>query len=331
MSNQEKKSLLDTNNEFQVAEVFGANYKDIRNPTKQQEHEKHVGAENPAANMTFEEFNLSKPAYVSSSSQNTIGGSTSNSATYIAPPGPTMVPLDDNNLGFGNPSGESVPEFMPSAQAPMEQKNYHFWNIQYYSFLFNVDTKQVGHRVARALSPYPPNFFEVISANPDLYGPFWIATTLVFLMAAAGNVAAYFQHLKDSGSSEQWKFDIDKLSEAVGVIYGFITIIPLILWGFFKYKKIPLTLMDVLCIYGYSFFVYIPISFLSVIPFDWIKWVMVGIATAISTSLIMSNFFKVLKSNVFIAGIVALVLGLLHVAFGLVCILCFFGNACNKS
>jgi len=317
MSKQEKTSLLDTKNEFQATDVFGANYKDITNPTKQKEHEKHVGANDPTTNMKFEEFNLSTPAYVSPPPQN------NSTSTYILPP-VSVVPLDDTNNPFNQPPPN---EFAPTQQIPIEQKDYHIWNVQYYSFLFNVDTKQVGHRVIRALSPFPPTFFDVIAANPDMYGPFWIATTMVFLLAATGNVASYFMHLRNSGSSTSWKFDIDKLSEAVGVIYGFITVIPLLLWGFCRYRKIPLRLMDILCIYGYSFVVYIPISFLSVIPVTWIKWVMFGIATIISTSLIITNFFNVLKTNVFVAVIVVLILGSLHVGFGLTCVLYFFNGA----
>jgi len=34
-----------------------------------------------------------------------------------------------------------------------------------------------------------PEFLEVTKDKPDLYGPFWIFTTLIFLLTAAGNFA----------------------------------------------------------------------------------------------------------------------------------------------
>ena len=54
-----------------------------------------------------------------------------------------------------------------------------FWTITYYQPLFDVDTVQVLNRIKSALLPRPRGaFFELVAANPDLYGPFWIATTV---------------------------------------------------------------------------------------------------------------------------------------------------------
>ena len=36
-----------------------------------------------------------------------------------------------------------------------------------------------------------PIFFALIKEKPDLWGPFWIATTLVFLLAVTGNFTSY--------------------------------------------------------------------------------------------------------------------------------------------
>jgi len=61
---------------------------------------------------------------------------------------------------------------------------------------------EVLERLKKSLIPWPPNFINIVRANPDLYvshhlfcleinnfryGPFWITTTVVFLMGAAGN------------------------------------------------------------------------------------------------------------------------------------------------
>ena len=37
----------------------------------------------------------------------------------------------------------------------------------------------------------PQAGWEEVAPNPDLYGPFWVSTTLVFSMAAAGTFANY--------------------------------------------------------------------------------------------------------------------------------------------
>ena len=70
--------------------------------------------------------------------------------------------------GFSDPSAAPVPS---GAGA--------FWTITYYQPLFDVDTVQVLNRIKGSLLPRPRGaFFELIAANPDLYGPFWIATTV---------------------------------------------------------------------------------------------------------------------------------------------------------
>jgi hypothetical protein len=57
---------------------------------------------------------------------------------------------------------------------------------------FNVDTADVLRRMRDSVACIlRPDFLERVGDSPDLYGPFWIATTLVFLSAVAGNVAAW--------------------------------------------------------------------------------------------------------------------------------------------
>lgn len=39
---------------------------------------------------------------------------------------------------------------------------------------------------------YPrANFLDVLEGNPDLYGPFWIATTVVFILFMGGTISQY--------------------------------------------------------------------------------------------------------------------------------------------
>jgi len=209
---------------------------------------------------------------------------------------------------------------------PTEQKNYKIWNIEYYQFLFNVNTAQVFHRILRSLVPFPPKFFEIIHENPDFYGPFWTATTLVFMLAATGNVASFLNSYL-TGTATTWSFDIEALGVAAGCIYGYLIIIPLILWGVSKYYKLELQLLDILCIYGYSFFIYLPVSVLCVIPFDYVRWIVIGLGGLISTALVILNFFKALRGHMATGLILLIVMAALHLAFALTCKLYFFYGA----
>lgn len=80
-----------------------------------------------------------------------------------------------------------------------------FWSLEYYTFLFNVDTNEVLYRLLRSLIPYPPTFLDLVKRNPDLYGPFWIASTLIFFITFSSHIAAYLS----SGSS--YEYDVGKL------------------------------------------------------------------------------------------------------------------------
>lgn len=55
-----------------------------------------------------------------------------------------------------------------------------------------MTSELVKKRVMAAFNPYMEHFFELENSyKPDLYGPFWVFTTLIFILAASGNLATY--------------------------------------------------------------------------------------------------------------------------------------------
>eukprot|EP00658_Telonema_sp_P-2_P004379 TRINITY_DN1163_c0_g1_i2.p1 TRINITY_DN1163_c0_g1~~TRINITY_DN1163_c0_g1_i2.p1 ORF type:complete len:162 (-),score=30.98 TRINITY_DN1163_c0_g1_i2:899-1384(-) len=68
------------------------------------------------------------------------------------------------------------------------------FSVEFYRQYFDVDTDQVQSRIMKALKPMSSSFIDEVGPNPDLYGPFWISATLVFVTAAAGNLASYISH-----------------------------------------------------------------------------------------------------------------------------------------
>jgi hypothetical protein len=53
-----------------------------------------------------------------------------------------------------------------------------------------VDTSSVLARCWAALWPRD-NFLDVLEGNPDLYGPFWIATTVILILFLGGTISQY--------------------------------------------------------------------------------------------------------------------------------------------
>ncbi|MDP2439551.1 MAG: Yip1 family protein, partial [archaeon] len=162
----------------------------------------------------------------------------------------------------------------PIKPAPVDDgKEYKFWEIEYYQKYFNVTTMDVLTRMAKSLVPYGDNFFKTIERNPDLYGAFWVPTTLIFFMAATGNFGTYLA----CDDPSLYSADFLKVVYGAIAIYGYVAVLPLVLWGVFKYFGIPLGLTENLCLYGYSLTVYLPIAVLAIVPSGILRWVLLGV------------------------------------------------------
>ncbi len=66
----------------------------------------------------------------------------------------------------------------------------NFLSVDFYRRFFDVDTDEVGARILGAVVPVRGRSFlqDVTKRRPDLYGPFWICTTLVVSVAVTGNM-----------------------------------------------------------------------------------------------------------------------------------------------
>ena len=58
---------------------------------------------------------------------------------------------------------------------------------------FNVDVDEVKEKIISSIIPFNRNFHELAERNPDLYGPFWIFTTLILLISLAGNLSNFLE------------------------------------------------------------------------------------------------------------------------------------------
>lgn len=164
------------------------------------------------------------------------------------------------------------------------------FSIRYYAPYFDVSTSQVRHRIQAAVLPRPRGaFFSMIEPNPDLYGPFWISTTLIFAMAMTGNLASFFSFTPDAASPE-WHYDFSHLTSAGFFVWAYVVCCPLAVWALLKYQMdAPKRLADVACLYGYALSVFIPISVLCVLPSNALRWLLVGAGGLLSGLFLISN------------------------------------------
>ena len=207
--------------------------------------------------------------------------------------------------------------------------SYPFYSIKRYRGYFDVSTQDVLGRMYRpVVFFFKSDFREHMNDNPDLYGPFWIASTLVFISAAAGNTASYIAyHRKHHGEADGsgWYYDVDKVGGSMALFYGYIGIIGVILYGILRYYKAGVSLATVWCTYGYALVSYIPMAALCVVPIELARWIFVGMATAMSGTFIVRNFQTIvteaagMKASFLLLGMVGV-----HAALGLALKLYFF-------
>ncbi|WCJ43163.1 Integral membrane Yip1 family protein [Euphorbia peplus] len=149
------------------------------------------------------------------------------------------------------------------------------FTVAAYKPYFDIDTSDVLERIKDSLFPFRGSFTEKTASNPDLYGPFWICTTLIFVAASIGTFVTYISHKLQK---KEWEYDINVVTWSAGLFYGYVTIIPIALYVILKYFSAPSGLAQLFCLYGYSLFIFIPALCLSIVPVEIFRWVISGVA-----------------------------------------------------
>ncbi|KAM3065515.1 hypothetical protein ACMFMF_011000 [Clarireedia jacksonii] len=180
----------------------------------------------------------------------------------------------------------------PATSSPSTSKRY-LWSLHFYSQFFDVDTSSVLARCWAALYPRA-NFLDVLEGNPDLYGPFWIATTVIFILFMGGTVSLYLAERGDGN----FAYDFGLLSGAAGLIYGYTFIIPILLFLALKYfGSESANLLECCALYGYSNLVWIPVALVSWSGITIMNWVFVGVGFGLSVAFLLRNLYPVLSAT----------------------------------
>nr|CAB3465049.1 unnamed protein product [Digitaria exilis] len=127
----------------------------------------------------------------------------------------------------GGNGGGYRPPGAPADGDVESQANWKgYFNIASYAPYFNVDTDVVVDRLISSVYPMD-GFYRKIDANPDMYGPLWITTTLIFMLAAFGNFATYLMQKKTD--PKIGNFDVGYFNWAASVMYGYAIIVLLLI------------------------------------------------------------------------------------------------------
>ncbi|XP_014249354.1 protein YIPF2 [Cimex lectularius] len=174
------------------------------------------------------------------------------------------------------------------------------WQLEFYKKLFDVDTEEVLHRLRWSFVPYG-NFLQTcVKDKPDLYGPFWISMTLIFSMTITGNIADYFQ--SSLGEDRHWKYNFHTVTTIAMVIFFYSWLLPCVIWAFLHWygsSLEKLKLMQIISLYGYCLFIFVPLSALWLIPKQWFQWIITMSAATASGLVLMKAMFPVFTKKMY--------------------------------
>jgi protein YIPF1/2 len=206
-----------------------------------------------------------------------------------------------------NPSRKIQPDsapFLSSAANPATQPNSSepptkrlLWTLSFYAQFFDVDTSTVLTRAKYTLLPFFPStppFLDTLDGNPDLYGPFWVATTVVAILFLRGTISAYLA----AQNRKTFEYDFTLLSAAAGLIYGYTLLVPGALWGALRWFGAQgLDLIECYALYGYANLYWIGVALLSWSPIDGLNYALVAFGFAASVFFLLKNLLPVISAT----------------------------------
>ena len=153
---------------------------------------------------------------------------------------------------------------------------------------FKVTFNDIKSRIISSFIPIRNDFYKIAENNPDLYGPFWIYTTLIYVIAAGGALSYYFTN---SANNYFQMF----VPIAGSILYSFGFGFPFVLWITMKIFKIDMKYVSLICLYGYSLCCLIPVLILCATGFGWIQWIFLAYGILNSTAFILINIWFLIR------------------------------------
>ncbi|OJJ86465.1 Yip1 family protein [Aspergillus glaucus CBS 516.65] len=220
-------------------------------------------------------------------------------------------------LGGAGPSHSHGRDRSPGGSA----SKHRWWSLHYYAQFFDVDTNEVLRRCVAAVYPRT-NFLDVLEGNADLYGPFWIATTVVVILFLTGTISQWLSNNDD----QHFEYDFTLLSGAAGLIYGYTGVVPIALWGALRwFGSSTADLIECWALYGYSNLIWIAVALVSWSPLTALNWALVGVGFAWTVFFLLRNLWPVLSATDAKASKILLVLViLLHAGLAIAIKILFF-------
>jgi hypothetical protein len=108
---------------------------------------------------------------------------------------------------------------------------------------------------------------------------------------------------------------------------------PTFIYFFFRWRlnRTEYTFLELLCIYGYSLTIFIPISILWIIPINWLQWTLTIVSSLISGSVLIVTFWPTGNSDHKPLNALSMLVVLLAHLLMAICIMLVFFHISDKN
>jgi hypothetical protein len=178
-------------------------------------------------------------------------------------------------------------QYSPEHGSPQEQREgprgglCSCFTVDYYHPYFDVNTVDVKTRLLESIKLWwGQPFMELIAENPEFYTPFWNAMTLLLTVAITDNFSSW---TKAAAAGTDWDYDMRSLVTCSSLVFGFVSVVPFLLWIGLQQVEVPVTLPQLVCIYGYGQTPYIIAAVVCAIPSPAVAWLAMMCACVAST------------------------------------------------
>ena len=151
---------------------------------------------------------------------------------------------------------------------------------------FQITSQDFLLRLLNSLIPFNNKFQNLVKDRPDLYGPIWIYSSLIIIISSTGSLTRTLQGNNNKNFFQEF------VPIAAVVIYSVGFGLPILIAFLMKIFGTSLSFISVICTYGYSFSIFLPISIICVIQLDILQWIALIYAVFSSTSLLVVNYYK---------------------------------------
>ncbi|KAI6184415.1 hypothetical protein M3Y97_00593800 [Aphelenchoides bicaudatus] len=217
---------------------------------------------------------------------------------------PFTSPTENSNYDKRNTEKDNL---VDGSETETSGNQHSFLSFKFYQQYFDVDTEQVQTRIINSAFPKKGSNFirDHVQPSPDLYGPLWISITLVFCASICGNFARYI----DSLGETKFTSDFTYVTGISTIIACYVLLVPLALYILFYYRNtsIQYSYAELLTLYGYSLAIFIPVSVLWVLHFNWLRWTLIGVSIFLSGFVLGNTIFDAIKTDknkVLVLGVV---------------------------